>query len=123
MRKKILAFGLLTLFLLASQLTAQTSPEEFLGHKVGADRKLADHNQIVAYFQKLDEESAKIKVLTIGESVMKKPMLLAVISSEENMANLDKYRSITKKLRDARDLTPEDAKQLAKEGKVIYLGL
>jgi hypothetical protein len=119
MSKKTLSIGLLILFVISSHLVAQTSPEEFLGHKVGADRKLADYDQILAYFKKLDEESAKIKVLTIGETVLKKPMILAVITAEENMANLDKYRSIAKRLRDARDLDAEEARQLAKEGKVI----
>jgi hypothetical protein len=119
MSKKTLSIGLLILFLFSSHLVAQTSPEEFLGHKVGADRKLADYDQILAYFKNLDEESEKIKVLTIGETVLKKPMILAVITAEENMARLDEYRSISKRLRDARDLNPEEAKQLAKDGKVF----
>jgi hypothetical protein len=117
--KKNLIIGLIILFFVSSHLVAQTSPEEFLGHKVGADRKLADYNQILAYFNKLDGESEKIKVLTIGETVLKKPMILAVITAEENMANLDKYRNIAKRLRNARDLDAEEAKQLAKEGKVL----
>ena len=121
MSKKTLTISLLILFLVSSHLVAQTSPEEFLGHKVGADRKLADYNQILAYFQKLDGESAKIKVLTIGETVLKKPMILAVITAEENMANLDKYRDIAQRLRDARDLDAEEAKQLAKEGNLTLI--
>ena len=120
MNKKALSIGLLILFFASSYLVAQTSPEEFLGHKVGADHKLADYDQILAYFKKLDSESEKIKVLTIGESVLKKPMILAVITAEENMARLDEYKSITKRLRDARDLNPEEAKQLAKQGKAIF---
>ena len=120
MNKKTLSIGLLILFFASSYLVAQTSPEEFLGHKVGADHKLADYDQILAYFKKLDSESEKIKVLTIGESVLKKPMILAVITAEENMARLDEYKSITKRLRDARDLNPEEAKQLAKQGKAIF---
>jgi hypothetical protein len=109
------------LFFVHFFLNAQTSPEEFLGHKVGADRKLADYNQIQAYFQKLDQESGKLKVLTIGQTTLGKPMIMVVISSEKNTVELDKYREINKKLRDARGLTDEDAKQLAKEGKVVVL--
>jgi hypothetical protein len=120
MNKKTLSIALLILFFASSYLVAQTSPEEFLGHKVGADYKLADYDQILAYFKKLDSESEKIKVLTIGETVLKKPMILAVITAEENMARLDEYKSITKRLRDARDLNPEEAKQLAKQGKAIF---
>ena len=121
MKKKIwssLFFLLLTLPLI---LVGQTSPEEFLGHKVGADRKLADYDQILAYFEKLDQESAKIKVLTIGQTTLGKPLIMAVITSEENMPKLDTYREITKKLRDARGLTTEEAKKLSREGKVIVI--
>jgi len=102
-------------------IAAQTSPEAFLGFKVGADKKLADYSQIQAYFQKLDQESPLVTLFPIGTSTMKKPMFMAVITSEENMAKLDSYREITKKLRDPRTLSPEDAKKLAKEGKVILL--
>lgn len=96
--KKFVSFVALILFLFPLLLLAQTSPEEFLGHKVGADRKLADYNQIRAYFQKLEEESGKIKILTIGNTTLKKPMILAVITSEDNMEKLDLYRGIAKKI-------------------------
>ena len=119
MKKKIVSLSFLLLFILPFILVAQTTPEKFLGHKVGADRKVADYNQIQAYFKKLDKESGKIKVLTIGKSTLNKPIIMAIITSEENMAKLDTYRQITKKLRDARDLTPKEAKKLAREGKVI----
>jgi len=121
MKKKIVFFLSLSLILLPFIVTAQTPPEDFLGHKVGADRKLADYNQIQAYFQKLDQESPKIKVLTIGKSTLNKPIIMAVITSEENMANLDKYSMIAKRLRDARGLSPEEARTLSKEGKAIVL--
>jgi hypothetical protein len=121
MKKRLIFSGIIFIFLLSTLLTAQTPPDEFLGHKVGEDRKLADYGQIQAYFQKLDQESEKISVLKIGESTLNKPMIMAVITSETNMADLEKYRSITKKLRDARSLTPEEAKGLAVEGKAILL--
>ena len=119
MKKRNLVFFSFLLLLLPSILVSQTPPEDFLGHKVGADRKLADYNQILAFFEKLNQESEKIKVLTIGRSTLNKPIIMAVITLEENMAKLDTYRGINKKLRDARDLTPDEARVLAKEGKVI----
>jgi hypothetical protein len=61
MRKKISPFIFLFIFPILLFwplfLPAQTSPQEFLGHEVGADRKLADYNQIRAYFEKLVSES------------------------------------------------------------------
>jgi hypothetical protein len=121
MNKTKILTSLLIVLVLPCFLVSQTPPKDFLGHEVGADRKLADYEQIQAYFQKLDSESERIKVLTIGKSTLGKPMILAVISSEENMANLEKYTAITKRLRDARGLSPEDAKELAKQGKAILL--
>jgi hypothetical protein len=119
--RKSASFSALALFLFPLLLLAQTSPEEFLGHQVGADGRLADYNQVRAYFQKLDEESGKIKILTIGNTTLKKPLIMAVITSENNMGKLDYYRAIARKLRDARGLTPDEAGRLADEGKVIVL--
>jgi hypothetical protein len=121
MKKVITALASFLFLILPFYLLAQTPPDDFLGHQVGADRKLADYTQIREYFQKLDSESEKIKVLTIGESTLGKPLIMAVISSEANMANVEKYSRITKTLRDAKDLSPEEAKSLAQEGKAIVL--
>ncbi len=112
---------MLAVLLAAAALPAQTPPEKYLGFQVGADRKLADYNQIKAYFEKLAQESRRIKLFTIGESTMKKPIFLAAISTEENLAKLDRWREITRKLRDPRTLSPEDARALAQEGKVLVL--
>jgi hypothetical protein len=112
---------LVALFLAAGWLAAQTPPDKFLGHKVGEDRKLADYTQIKAYFEKLAQESPKIKLFTIGESVLKKPMIMAAISTPENLAKLDRWREITHKLRDPRTTPVDEARKLAKEGKAIVL--
>lgn len=119
MKKISVLCNIMVFLLISSFVSAQTSPDTFLGHEVGADRKLADYNQIQAYFQKLDQESGKIKVLTIGKSTLNKPMIMAVITSQANMTRLDTYRNISKQLRDARGLNDEQARNLSREGKVI----
>ncbi len=111
----------LCLFLSAAFLAAQTTPEAFLGFRVGADKKLADYNQIKAYFEKLDQESPMLKLFTIGETTMKKPMIMAAISTEANLAKLDRWREIVRRLRDPRLTPPDQAAALAKEGKAIVL--
>ena len=117
----ILSVLVISFLLLPSILPAQTSPEAFLGFKVGADRKLADYNQIQAYFQKLEKETPRLKLFNIGESTLKKPMIMAVITSEANMAKLDAYRALAKKIKDPRTLPIEEARKLVKEGKLILL--
>ena len=42
-------------------------PEEFFGHQLGADRKLAHWNRIVEYFWELDK-SPMVKVEELGKS-------------------------------------------------------
>jgi hypothetical protein len=121
MFKRSLAIFALLLFGFTLASTAQTSPEEFLGHKPGADRKLADYKQIKAYFEKLGAETPKMQVLEIGESTLGNTIIMAVITSEANMAQLDTYRGITKQLRDARGLTEDDARRLAQQGKSMLL--
>ena len=116
-----LALALAALALTAGILPAQTPPDKFLGHKVGEDRKLADYTQIKAYFEKLAQETNKLKLFTIGESVLKKPMIMAAISTPENLAKLDRWKEITHKLRDPRTTPVEEARKLAKEGKAIVL--
>ncbi len=115
------SLALALVLVLTAALAAQTTPEQFLGFKVGADKKLADYNQIKGYFEKLATETPRMKLLTIGETTMKKPMIMAVITAEENMAKLDTFRDIVKKLRDPRTLSPEEAKKLAQQGKAIVL--
>jgi len=100
---------------------AQTSPEAFLGHKVGADRKLADASQINAYFTKLDSESDRVSVVEIGKSTLGVPMLMAIVTSEKNLPQVDRFRAITKRLSDPRGLSAEEARKLSQEGKVIVL--
>jgi hypothetical protein len=120
-RRRVAVILALTLILSAGYLAAQTTPEQFLGFKVGADKKLADYVQISAYFQKLAGETNKMKIVTIGETTLKKPMIMAVISTPENLAKLDRWREIAKKLRDPRITSPAEAQKLAKEGKAIVL--
>jgi hypothetical protein len=100
---------------------SQTSPEAFLGHKVGTDRQLADNHQIHAYFTRLDAESKRVAVVDIGKSTLGEPMIMAVVTSEKNMANLDRYREIAKRLSDPRGISEEEARRLSQEGKVIVL--
>ena len=55
----------------------------------------------------------------MGPTSLGRRMKYAVISSEENMADLKKYQDISRQLSLARSLSESEAKILAKEGKVI----
>ncbi|MDH7603616.1 MAG: M14 family zinc carboxypeptidase, partial [Melioribacter sp.] len=97
------------------------SPEEFLGFKVGTDYKIANYETIHSYFKHLAQFSNKIIYKEIGKTSLGRDMFMAVISSEENIKNVDRFREIIKKLSDPRKISDDEAKLLAKEGKIIVL--
>lgn len=119
LRTLILIF--LFLFSVFSPCSAQKlpSPEDFFGFKVGADYHLLSYEQALDYWKKLEALSPKVRLFGYGKSSSGKPMIFAVISSAENLARLDNYKNISKRLALVRGLTPEEAKKLSSEGKAI----
>jgi len=112
------------ILLTASLISAQTdisSPEEFLGFRVGADQKLASWSQIVNYFKLLDAGSDKLKVETLGETTEGNSFIMVIITSSDNMANLESYKRTQRSLAKPRGLSPEAARRLAAEGKVVVM--
>ncbi len=109
------------LVLLAPTAAAQSipTPESVLGYPVGADFHLASYEDAIAYFQKLDEASDRLQLLRVGETSEGRPFYMAVISSPENLAHLDRYREISLRLAHPAGLTDEQAHALAREGKAI----
>jgi hypothetical protein len=103
-------------YILAQQVT---SPEEFFGHVVGADYHLINYKQAVDYWKKLEQESGKIKLFEYGKTSYGRTMIFAVVSSEENIANLERYKEISLKIARVRGVSDEEAKRLASEGKAI----
>ena len=98
---------------------AITSPKAALGFNIGDDYQLANFTQMSAYFRKLDEESDRIKVVEYGKSSEGRPMLMAIITSPENHAKLDRYKEIARRLALAENLTDEQARALTLEGKAV----
>ena len=120
-RRVVLA--LLSSAVLASSVPAAPppTPESVLGFRVGADRKLADYGQIVRYFEALDQGSDRLQLQKLGKSVLGREMVMAVISSEANLRDADRYRTIARRLADPRGLDPAEAERLIAEGKAIVL--
>ena len=106
--------------------TAIPSPQDVLGFVPGDDRKLASWDQVVRYFEQLDNASDRVKFERLGQSTMGKPFVMATISAPENLARLDEYRKIQEQLADPRQLgapgvRDRKAAALVKQGKTIVL--
>ena len=97
---------------------APQSPEEVFGFRPGDDYKLASYDQMIAYYRQLAAESDRVLLREIGESVLGRPLLLLTISSPDNLADLDRYRSISRDLARAR-VDSETASSFAVDGKAV----
>ena len=100
---------------------AAPSPSEFLGFTVGADRKIADYRQIVSYFRALDAASARVEIQNLGKTTLGEEMIMAVISSEQNLQNAKRIKEIARRLADPRGLSDSEANALVQEGRVVLL--
>jgi len=98
------------------------TPSEFLGFEVGADRTLADYRQIVSYFKALAAAAPdRVELEVLGKTTLGEEMIMAVISSQENLRNKARYKEIARKLADPRGMSKEQIDALAREGKIILL--
>jgi hypothetical protein len=96
-----------------------TPPKAVLGQEVGADYFLADYTQTAAYFKKVAAESDRAKLVDIGPTAEARRQHMMIVSSPENIRNLAKYQAIAARLARAKDLTDDQARALAKEGKSV----
>src|SRR5438067_11871000 len=112
---------LLVAFVALSATAAVQTPSEFLGFQVGADKNLADYKQIVSYFRALAAASPRVRVESLGKTTLGEDFIMAVVTSEGNMRNLEKIRETAKRLADPRGLSDDQVAQLARDGKAIVL--
>ena len=95
------------------------TPASVLGHTPGDDYYLADYEDSVKYFHALEKASDKIRMVSIGKTTQGRTYEYAIISNPENLAKFDQYVDASKKLADSRQLTPEQARELARNSKII----
>lgn len=90
MRQFLLSFTLLVTFLCSSQ--DLKSPSEFLGYELGT--QFTRHHQVVDYYQYVAEAvSDRVQLQEYGRTNERRPLILAYISSADNMRNLETIRS------------------------------
>ncbi|MGD2124334.1 MAG: M14 family zinc carboxypeptidase, partial [Gemmatimonadota bacterium] len=97
------------------------SPEEFFGFQMGADRKLAHWDQLLEYYDLLNERSDRIHVVNMGESTLGNAFLSIFISSPENLARLDDYKRMNAILQDPRGHSEAEIEDAIENGKVVFV--
>jgi len=86
----IICFLSFTIVLAFGQSSLQ-SPEQFLGYELG-DR-FTRHHRVVEYFQQVAAARPNnVKIIQYGETYEHRPLIVAVVASDENFKKLDQIR-------------------------------
>jgi len=95
------------------------TPESVLGFRVGDDFKLASYDQSIEYFQALAAASDRVELRRIGKTSEGRDWYIALISSAENLARVERIREISLRLAHPVGLDEVEARQLAAKSTVI----
>ena len=119
----LVSLALLLAFLagIAEAQAPLPSPEQFFGHRMGADRKLADWNRLHEYYQALAKGSDRLRLVELGKSSEGRPFLALFISSPANLANLARLQQVNAALANPRGLDEAAARALVAEGKAVVV--
>jgi Zinc carboxypeptidase len=109
----------LTLTLVATAAGLQP-PEQFLGHRVGADNKLARWDRIVEYMKLAAASSDRVRFRELGKTSSNNPFIALEISAPETLKNLDRYKRLERKLY-FQDGAPTEAErdEIFRQGKLV----
>jgi hypothetical protein len=104
---------------LCAALAQVPTPESVLGHKPGDDFFLASYDESLAYFRKLAQATDKLKLVRVGKTTRGLDWYIALISSPRNLADLDHYKDVARRLALVKGLSDAEARELGHSGKVI----
>jgi hypothetical protein len=96
------------------------TPEKFLGYIAGAEGHLTYSEDVNRYMRALEAASPRVKVFSIGRSEEGREMILVAVADEATIADLDRYKAITRALADPRTLDEAHARALIDTGKPMY---
>ena len=102
-----------------AQTSSIPTPESVLGFAVGDDFKLASYDESLAYFRELDAATDRLQLMEVGLTSEGRRWYVALISSAENLAGLERYRAISQRLAHPEGLSDIEARALAQEGRAF----
>ncbi|MBP2830616.1 zinc carboxypeptidase [Aquimarina sp. U1-2] len=89
MQKLLITLFVITISLSYAQSDLQ-SPSAFLGYNIG--EQFTRHADVIQYFEHVAANSNKVTYHVYGKTNERRPLTYAIISSEENLKNLDNIR-------------------------------
>jgi len=106
------------LILLIGLLSVPT-PESQFGFRVGADGRLATADDIEKYFQAVAAASDRVTLADLGATTEGRRTIAAIVSSPDNIRNLERIRAANQQLADPRTLGEEEARTLTATHKAV----
>ena len=102
-----LTLALVALSILIPPLAAQSvpTPRDHFGFDMGEDRKLANWDQLTAYYEILAERSPRVAMELLGPTARGQPFVMLTITSAQNHARLEDLHEIQMKLSDPRTIS------------------
>jgi len=86
---------ILTLLLISgftlSHAQETMSPAEYLGYELG--ERVTYHHRVVSYFEHVAETSQLVRIQQYGETYGGRPLMIAFVSSQDNLGFLDEIRT------------------------------
>src|SRR6185369_8978194 len=99
-----------------------STPDQFIGFKVGADNKLARWDKIVDYMKVVAAGSDRVRLRELGRTTQNNPFLLLEISSPETLRNLDRFKQLQRKLYFQNGApTARERDEIFRQGKAVVL--
>src|SRR6478672_341457 len=117
----LLGVTVMCTFVATAAGTLQT-PEQFVGHRVGADGKLIRWDKAVEYYKLAAANSDRVRFRELGKTSQGNPFVVLEIASPDTLKNLDRYKQLERKLY-FQGGSPTDAErdQIFREGKAVVV--
>lgn len=95
------------------------TPASVLGFDPGDDFTLTTYEESIRYFEALAGASDRVTLLETGRTSFGRSWRIAVISSPENLAALERHKETARRLAHPEGLTDGEARALARDGVAI----
>jgi hypothetical protein len=96
-----------------------TRPDDYLKHPLAADFMLPDWDQVRGYFETLSAQSPRVKLEAVAKTAEGRDLVLATISSDENIANMAALKRYNALLVDPRKATRDQRNEALDKGRVF----
>ena len=96
------------------------TPLDVLGHIAGAADVLSYPEEVHRYMRAVADASPRVEVHTIGRSEEGREMIVVIVSSEENIRNLEVHKADITRLGDPRITTEAEAQRLISTTVPVY---